>query len=153
MVKVILAVLAGAVGAVVGGYLVSVVWKVNLYVPFVPGAAVGYLISVVVRKRTWPVAVAAGVFGFVGMVFGDSLTHILPNYPGTWNYFTHFWLAWTPVKVSFWVLNVVIAVWFAGMGEGYVAARSGMVMRPCPKCGSGNSPAAKFCGECGESLS
>jgi hypothetical protein len=152
--KVPLAIVTGAVGAVIGGWLMSFCAGIFFYIPLIPGAVVGYAICRVCNTDRIIVRVIAAIFGFTGMVFGDALTFDLVSRPGTWNYITHFWEAANATKVLFWILNAGVGYWFARSVP--ISAASGLpVTTPgasCPHCGEGNLPNSQFCAQCGQPM-
>ncbi len=152
--KVPLAVGSAAVSAAAGGWLMSIIAGVFLYVPLIPGAVVGYAVNKVCKTNRVLICVIAAFFGFAGMVFGDALTFELVDYAGTWNYITHFWHAATLSKVLFWIANAAVGYWFARATP--VGRYSGLPVAidqaKCPHCSQGNLPTAKFCAHCGRQM-
>lgn len=111
--KALLAGGAGAAGGAAGGWLMSAIAGAMFYVPLIPGAAAGYAVNKACSSNRVLICTIAAFSGIAGMVFGDALTFELTGHPGTWNYITHFWLAATPIKVVFWILNAAVGYWFA----------------------------------------
>ncbi len=141
--------------ALAGGWLMSVVSSfTGLYIPFIPGAVVGYAVARWCRSNHLAVALIAACGGFAGMVFGDALTFDMVDFPGTWNYLTHFWKAASVLKVIFWIANAAIAFLSARVEP---AVARGEPVRPatarsCPACGAANPTPGSYCSGCGRRL-
>lgn len=150
--KIPLALGAAAVGALVGGWLMSLAAAWVFYVPLIPGAVAGYAVHTACRSDRFIVSLIAALFGFAGMVFGDALTFDLAGYPGVWNYVTHFWYAATPIKGVFWLANAALGFWFSRAQPGEDVRGFPVMTDRCRACGRQNASGARFCSHCGQAM-
>jgi len=141
-----LAIVAGSIAAVIGGWLMNLA-TYFFYIPVIPGFVVGLVLSRTCKVYSIVISVIAAFLGFAGMVWGDALTYNLIDYPGILNYLTHFYLAATPMKVLFWLLNAGLAAWYTrDIGRTFVPVLPGV---SCPHCGQSVAAGNRFCGSCG----